>query len=126
MVRSIRIDKEILMEVVIGVAIAIVIFVSVLLVWSKVINPIRELKYNIRQLSIYDRTTQLIFQAAQEQDIPMPEIVAALNAAVDTYNESLRGKDIEGFAADYFPQVSNTNEIGRQDNLEGKEPQGKE
>ena len=114
------------MEVVIGMTIAVVIFVAILLVWSKVINPIRELKYNMRQLSIYDRTTQLIFEAAQEHDIPMDEAVAALNAAVDTYNESLRGKDTEGFAANHFPLVSDTNEIGRQDNLEGKEPQGKE
>ena len=114
------------MEVVIGMAIAAIIFVATILVWVKVFKPIKELRYNLRQLSIYERTTHLIFNAAEESDIPMDEAVAALNAAVDTYNESLRGGDVKAFRADHFPLVSDTNEIGRQDNLEGKEPQGKE
>ena len=126
MVRPIGVDKEILMEVVIGMTIAAIIFVATILVWFKVFKPIKELRYNLRQLSIYERTTQLIFQAAETNDIPMDEAVAALNAAVDTYNESLRGKDLQGLFAEHFPLTRDTNEIGRQDNLEGKEPQGKE
>jgi len=80
----------------------------------------------MRQLSIYDRTTQLIFQAASQHDVPIDEVVAALNAAVDTYNESLLGEDTDELRIEHFPLVRDSNEIGRQDNLEGKDPQGKE
>jgi len=113
------------MQFMIGVA-SIVLIISFITLWIMVVKPFRDARYNIRQLSIYDRTSQLIFQAAEQYDIPMIDVVTALNAAVDTYNEGLRGKNNEPFMIDYFPLVRNTNEIGRQNNPKREESQGEE
>ena len=114
------------MDIILIGILAVFVVASIGVSWFKVYKPLKLWKYNLRQLSIYSRTTELIFRAADANDIPMAEVVAALNAAVDTYNESLRGKNIETLHAKYFPLVRDTNEIGRQDNPEGEKPQGEE
>jgi len=69
----------------------------------------KELQYNLRQSSIFWRTTDLLLAKARDADIPREDLVIALNAAVDTLNESLRG-DCEHLKMQRFPMVRNSDE----------------
>ena len=75
------------------------------LLWQSVVS-MKTTQYNLRLLTIYQRTTDIIFTKASENDVPLEDTVTALNAAVDTYNERLIGKDREEFKLQHFPSGS--------------------
>jgi len=58
---------------------------------------------NLRLITIYQRTVDWIVAQAVENDSPVDETITALNAAVDTYNEGLIGKNREEFKMTHFP-----------------------
>jgi len=61
-------------------------------------------EYNLRQLSIVEQAVKRIMQEAMqsEDDIAMNEATVVINAAIDTYNESLRGTSASRMKLEHF------------------------
>lgn len=61
-------------------------------------------EYNLRQLSIVEQAVKRIMQEAMqsEDDIAMNEATVVINAAIDAYNESLRGKSASQMKLEHF------------------------
>ena len=89
-------------------------------------------EYNMRQLNIVGRTIDKILHEAEVSDTPREDVVALMNAAADSYNESLRGKDVERLSMRHFPLVRTQEDLdeyikaGRQTNPKRKKSQRKE
>ncbi len=72
-----------------------------------------DLNYNYRQQLIYDRACQIIFRKAVETDMSREDTRILLNAAMEVYNESLRGKHAAVLRAQPFRIMNQSNEMGK-------------
>lgn len=62
--------------------------------------------YNERQADILAATTNKIITSRWAAEAPREDLVMVLNSAVDVYNESLRGKNVEQFMIQHYQLVN--------------------
>ena len=94
--------------IVFGIGLFVALGIGMFLLWRNTIKPMMDTKFNLRQLAIFKNTSSLILHASEQHDIPMEETVAALNAAVEVYNESVRGENKSAFLLERFPLTHNS------------------
>ena len=110
------------------VIIASVIFASLVFIGisAHVIFRLRVRAHDMRQLMIYNSIVDRIVKQSIEGDVPRDEALIILNAARDTYNESvLRHKNIQQVQ---FPEVhldeTNGVDARNETGFEGKKQEG--
>ncbi len=111
------------------VIIALVIFASLVVIGlsAHIIFRLRVRAHDMRQLMIYNSIVTRIVKQSIEGDIPRDEALVILNAARDTYNESVqRHKNIQQVR---FPEVHLDETVGvdarNETGSEGKKPERK-
>ena len=92
--------------------IAAVMVISFVLGRKWLINRMN-MNYNYRQQLIYERACQIIFRKASETDTSREDTMILLNAAMEVYNESLRGKHATFLQAEPFRIMNQSNEMGK-------------
>ncbi len=72
----------------------VLLMLATFLIWRMMKNR-RDDFHNECLLAIFEQTQSKILQQMHEAEEPIVNIIILLNAAVDTYNEGLRGRDVD-------------------------------